>query len=112
MFRRPSLPSIAPRDLPANAYVLDVREPDEWDAGHAPDAHHIPMSELLGRLGEVPEDGSVVVVCRSGHRSAQVVSYLLGQGRGNAVNLDGGMVEWVASGLPIVTDDGRDPYIA
>jgi len=53
-----------------------------------------------------------VVLCRHGQRSAQVVNYLAGLGFAGVLNMDGGIVEWVAAGRPIVTDDGRDPYIA
>jgi len=106
------LPSIMPADVPPDAYVLDVREDDEWEAGHTPGAHHVPMMTIPARMDEVPDEGTVVVLCRHGHRSAQVVGYLAGRGRGNVVNLDGGIVEWVAAGRPIVADDGREPYIA
>lgn len=99
-------------DVADGAFILDVREPDEWAAGHASGAHHVPMMALPGHLAELPSDETIVVLCRHGHRSAQVVNYLLTQGYTNAVNLDGGIVEWVAAGRPIVTDDGRDPYIA
>ncbi len=98
--------------MPDGAYLLDVREPDEWEAGHAPGAHHVPMTTVPARIDEIPTEGPVIVVCRHGHRSAQVVNYLLANGRDNVVNLDGGIVDWVAAGRPIVTDDGRDPYIA
>lgn len=106
------LPSIAPVDVPADAYVLDVREDDEWEAGHTPGAHHVPMMTIPARMDEVPGEGTVVVLCRHGHRSAQVVGYLAGRGWDNVVNLDGGIIEWVAAGRPIVADDGREPYIA
>ena len=99
-------------DVTDDAYLLDVREPDEWEAGHAPGAHHVVMATVPSRIDEIPADGTVIVVCRHGHRSAQVVNYLLANGRENVVNLDGGIVDWVAAGRPIVTDDGRDPFIA
>ena len=107
-----SLPSINAADVPEGTYILDVREDEEWDAGHPPGAHHVPMMTIPGRLDDVPSDEQVVVLCRHGHRSAQVVGFLATRGRDNVVNLDGGIVEWVAAGRPIVTDDGRDPYIA
>jgi rhodanese-related sulfurtransferase len=111
VFNKPSLPSVGPAEVNDAAYLLDVREQDEWDAGHAPGAHHVPMSSLIARIDEVPAEGPVVVICRHGQRSAQVVNYLIAQGRDNVVNLDGGMVDWVSAGRPIVADDGRDPYI-
>jgi len=93
--------------LPADAYLLDVREPDEWSAGHAPDAVHLPMMEVPARLEEIPRDGDVVVVCRSGGRSGQVVAYLQHQGYDNVVNLDGGMLDWAAAGRPMISEDGQ-----
>ena len=90
-----------------DAYLLDVREPDEWDAGHAPGAHHVPMMEIPARMAEIPEDRDVVVVCRSGGRSGQVVSYLTGNGWDNVRNLDGGMQAWAAAGRELVSENGR-----
>jgi len=105
------MPTVSAADIAPDAYLLDVREQDEWDAGHAPDAHHVSMSTLISRIDEVPTDGQVVVICRHGQRSAQVVNYLVAQGRDNVANFDGGIVDWVSAGLPLVADDGRDPYI-
>lgn len=87
-------------------YVLDVREDDEWAAGHMPGAVHIPMSGLLARVAEVPKDRDVVVVCKVGARSAQVTAYLRQQGWSNVANLEGGVAAWVRAGKPFVTDDG------
>jgi rhodanese-related sulfurtransferase len=79
--------------------IVDVREPDEWQAGHADGAIHIPMSEIVARLDEVPEGAAVI--CRTGARSANVVAYLEQQGR-EAVNVAGGTVQWAAEGRPMV----------
>lgn len=98
---------MAAADVGDGAYLLDVREEDEWAAGHAPDAHHLPMMQIPARLSEVPQDGEVVVVCRVGARSAQVVAYLRGHGWDNVVNLDGGMRDWAAAGRRLVSEDGR-----
>ncbi len=89
------------------AYLLDVREPEEWAAGHAPGAHHLPMMEIPARMGEIPTDTEVVVVCRSGGRSGQVVSYLSGHGWDNVRNLDGGMQSWAAAGRQVVSENGQ-----
>jgi rhodanese-related sulfurtransferase len=89
------------------AYLLDVREPEEWAAGHAPGAHHLPMMEIPARMAEIPTDTDVVVVCRSGGRSGQVVSYLGGQGWDNVRNLDGGMQSWAAAGRHVVSENGQ-----
>ncbi len=78
----------------------------EWDAGHPPGAHHVPMMELPARLAEVPGDRDVVVVCRVGARSAQVVAYLIHNGRDNVRNLDGGLYAWAAAGRPLVDEGG------
>jgi rhodanese-related sulfurtransferase len=103
----PQIPSVTPVDVPTEAYLLDVREPDEWEAGHAPDAHHVPMMEIPARMAEVPTDVDVVVVCRSGGRSGQVVSYLLGNGWDNVRNLDGGMQSWSGAGRDMVSENGQ-----
>lgn len=110
------LPQVAAESVPADGLLLDVRENDEWAAGHAEDALHIPMSEFTGRFGELTERAAenerVYVVCRVGGRSAQVAQYLLQQGV-DAVNVDGGMLAWESAGRPLVTDgaDGQ-AYVA
>ncbi|MGH3716373.1 MAG: rhodanese-like domain-containing protein [Micromonosporaceae bacterium] len=105
------VPSVSVDQVPDGAYLLDVREPDEWDAGRAPGAHHVPMQEIPARLDEVPVDGEVVVVCRMGGRSAQVVNFLRSQGRDNVLNLDGGMRAWADSGRPLANDGPAGPEI-
>jgi rhodanese-related sulfurtransferase len=94
-------------EVAPEAYLLDVREPDEWAAGHAPGAHHLPMMEIPARMSEVPTDVEVVVVCRSGGRSGQVVSYLMGNGWDNVRNLDGGMRSWAAAGRDMTSENGQ-----
>jgi rhodanese-related sulfurtransferase len=102
------LPQVEAASVPTEALLLDVREDNEWAAGHAPDAFHIPMSEFVGRYGELTEragaDERVYVVCRVGGRSAQVTQYLRQQGL-DAVNVDGGMLAWEAAGRPLTCDD-------
>jgi rhodanese-related sulfurtransferase len=98
-------------DVAPDAYLLDVREPDEWTAGHAPGAHHVPMMEIPARMADVPTDSEVVVVCRSGGRSGQVVSYLMGNGWDNVRNLDGGMQSWAAAGRDVVSENGQPARI-
>ena len=58
------------------AFLLDVREPDEWEAGHIKGALHIPLGDLPARFGELPGEGEVLVICRSGGRSARAVAWL------------------------------------
>lgn len=91
---------ITPRDLADDAVVLDVREQDEWDAGHAPGAVHIPLGELPTRLGELPENEPLPVICRSGGRSSRAVQWLAAQGY-DVVNVDGGMRLWAESNKPV-----------
>ncbi|HEV2781486.1 MAG TPA: rhodanese-like domain-containing protein [Actinophytocola sp.] len=107
----PNVPAVTVAELPDGVTMLDVREDDEWTAGHAPNAVHIPMSELAGRLGELPTDGSVYVVCRSGGRSARVTAYLNANGW-DAANVDGGMRAWHAAGRPMVSElPGAEPEV-
>lgn len=99
------MPEVDVASVPADALLLDVREDDEWQAGHAQDALHVPMSEFVGRLDEVTsrtgEGQPVYVVCKAGGRSAQVAQYLLQQGV-EAVNVAGGMLAWEETGRPLV----------
>ena len=107
------LPQVDVASVPADALVLDVREDDEWAAGRAEGALHIPMSDFVGRYGELTERAGegerVYVVCRVGGRSAQVTQYLRQQGV-DAVNVDGGMLAWEAAGRPL-TGDADNAYV-
>jgi rhodanese-related sulfurtransferase len=87
------------------ALLLDVRNDNEWNAGHAPQATYITLRELPQRVAEVPKDRRIVAVCRVGSRSARATEFLVGQGL-DAVNLAGGMRAWAAEGLPVVTVSG------
>jgi rhodanese-related sulfurtransferase len=100
-----SVPSVTvgqlPPTLPDDLTVVDVREPVEWQHGHLDGSLHLPMSELPARLAELPADRRLLVVCKVGGRSARVVQYLVAQGV-DAINLEGGLVEWEAAGRPLV----------
>jgi rhodanese-related sulfurtransferase len=85
----------------ARPYVLDVRQPEEYAAGHIAGARLIPLGELQGRADELPRDREIVVVCASGSRSASATRLLASLGY-NAVNLNGGMGAWAAAGQKIV----------
>jgi rhodanese-related sulfurtransferase len=111
VFSRPPIPAVRARDVADGAYLIDVREDDEWLAGHAPDAVHLPMMELPNRLDEIPNEGDVLIVCRSGHRSAEVTGYLLGRGFGHVRNVADGMLGWAAAGRPMVSEDGDVPTV-
>jgi rhodanese-related sulfurtransferase len=100
-------PAEARELLARGAVLLDVREAWEWDAGRAPEARHVPLDQLPARIDELPRDRPVVVVCRSGNRSAHATSMLCGAGV-RALNLGGGMRAWSAAGLPVTTD-GHQP---
>lgn len=100
MFGSP-IPETSVAQLPDDAYILDVREPHEWEAGHAPEAVSVPMSQIVGRVGEVPRDRTVYVMCAVGGRSAQVVEWLNGQGF-DSVNVAGGIQAWAGLGRPVV----------
>ena len=101
--------SAVPSPLGADVAVLDVREDVEWAYGHIEGALHVPLMQLPGRLPELPE-GQLLVVCRVGARSAQAVAYLRAQGR-DAVNLEGGMVDWADAGRPMASETGGPPQV-
>jgi rhodanese-related sulfurtransferase len=81
--------------------ILDVREPDEYKAGHIPGIKPIPMGEVADRLAEIPKDKPVIVTCQSGNRSGQVAKYLREQGYTNIHNMQGGFGAWQAAGYPV-----------
>ena len=93
-----------------SGWLLDVREPDEWNRGHAPDAHLIPMGSVMDRIDEIPTDSRVVVVCHSGYRSWQVTTALVAAGY-DAVNVAGGMDAWQSAG-GVVVSGGPDSPLA
>ena len=86
--------------------IVDVRWPNEWEAGRIEGAVHIPQDELDDRLDELDRARPVVTVCRSGNRSAAAAEELRAQGF-EAENLDGGMQAWAESGFDVVAPDGR-----
>lgn len=98
-----------PHPLPAGLAVLDVREPVEWQHGHIEGAVHVPLGELTERLADLPT-GQTLVVCKVGGRSGHAVGYLAQQGY-DVVNLDGGMLDWAASGRPMVSETGLAPQV-
>jgi len=89
----------------SGAWLLDVRESDEWEAGHSAAAHFLPMSQLQARVEEVPSDVPVLVICRSGGRSAAVTNALRQAGY-DATNVAGGMQGWRAAGGDVLRSDG------
>ena len=94
-----------------DVFLLDVREDLEWEAGHVDRAVHIPMGQLNARIDEIPEDRTIVCVCRSGQRSG-AVSDALNRAGYTAHNLEGGMHAWDEAGLPYVASNGSPGRVA
>jgi rhodanese-related sulfurtransferase len=85
------------------ALILDVREPNEWAQFHIQGATLIPLGELPNRLNEIPKDREIIVVCRSGARSAQGRDILLNAGYTQVTSMAGGLTAWQSQGLPTVS---------
>lgn len=94
-----------PADLNGDVVLLDVREDDEWQRGHATGAQHIPMGDVPARISEIDPDAELFVVCHAGGRSQRVAQYLARNGY-EPRNVSGGMLAWSGAGRPVVTDDG------
>src|ERR1700722_8367877 len=108
MFRGNKVPEVSAIDADSGSTVnvlLDVREPDEWEAGHAARAQWIPLGDLEKARFQLPMNRRIVCVCRSGARSARATEALLTWGF-DATNMVGGMKAWTESGLPVVRSDG------
>lgn len=105
MFSRPKFHEIDPASLAAlaPARIVDVREPHEHagELGHLPDADLVPLATLPSAAAGWDRDETIVVVCRSGGRSARGCEVLAGLGFRRAVNLRGGMLAVAAAGLPV-----------
>ncbi|MGO9961871.1 MAG: rhodanese-like domain-containing protein [Acidimicrobiales bacterium] len=104
-------PDDAARLLAEGAALIDVREPEEWEIGRAPEAVHIPLGELGVRLNELPADRKLIMVCRSGIRSGTAAAALVERGL-PALNLAGGMQAWKAAAFPVVADGGVPGEVA
>lgn len=97
--------SAVPTDFDDSVVLLDVREDDEWQRGHAAGARHIPMGEIPARLAELDPAATLYVVCHLGGRSMRVARYLAQNGY-EPINVSGGMAAWAEAGRPVVTDGG------
>ena len=86
--------------LADGAPLIDVRQPDEYDEFHVPGARLIPLMDIPDRIGEVPSDSTVYVICGSGGRSARAVQFLNAHGL-DTVNVSGGSKAWRAAGRPV-----------
>lgn len=82
------------------AHVVDVREQDEFDAGHVPNAHHIPLNTVSDRVSEIPEGETVWLICQGGVRSMKAANYLEAQGY-NVVSVAGGTGSWIGAGKTV-----------
>lgn len=104
----PPLPSVSALDVseklksPKRPLVLDVRQPEEFRAGHIVGAKLVPLNELARRLNELPKDREIVCVCASGNRSRSATRALLRAGC-NAVNMNGGMGAWARAKFTVKT---------
>lgn len=86
----------------AGVFLLDVRQPDEYDEGHVPGAVLVPLAEVPDRVAEVPAGEPVLVICRSGARSLRAAEFLVGAGI-DATNVAGGTLAWIEAGQPVAT---------
>ncbi|MGQ9908539.1 MAG: rhodanese-like domain-containing protein [Candidatus Flexifilum sp.] len=87
-------------DSDKNVFILDVRQPNEFEGGHIQGAKLIPLNELPNSLDKLPKDKTILCVCRSGARSGAAARQLANAGF-NAINLSGGMIGWQMAKLPI-----------
>ncbi len=101
------IPSITVGDVDelADPVLLDVRELDEYEAGHAPGVISHPLATIPDVWASLPSHRTILCICRVGGRSAQATAFLREQGL-DAINLEGGMQAWAAFGLDVVRDDG------
>ncbi len=104
------IPTVAVSELEDDTRLLDVRERDEFAAGHAPGAQVSPLKDLATSLGNIKIDERIAVVCRSGGRSSQAVEFLRKEGY-DAVNVDGGMKAWAEAGKPMESSNDQDPEV-
>lgn len=102
----------AHHELARGAVLVDVREDFEWAAGHPPEARHIPLRQLPQRVHEIPAHRPVLVICRSGRRSAEAARALAQSLAAEIANVEGGVVSWRQAGLPLVTDHGAPGAVA
>lgn len=105
------LPEVPATEVPDDGWLLDVREDDEWVAGHVPGAIHIPLGQLGVRTSELPHDREIYVICRSGVRSARAAQALNLAGW-QALNVGGGMQDWAAAGRTMIAESGAAPFVA
>lgn len=112
LMKRPDTKSAVPLEISVaeavskqenGSFLLDVREPDEWEAAHVSGSTLIPLGELETRVAEVPRDREIVVVCRSGNRSKAGRDILAAAGYTRVTSMTGGLLAWKSEGHPTVT---------
>ncbi|HZR51210.1 MAG TPA: rhodanese-like domain-containing protein [Streptosporangiaceae bacterium] len=106
-----AVPEVLSADLPDGVFLVDVREDDEWTAGHAPDALHLRLGDLGTRAQELPRDKELYLICRGGARSAYAAQVLASQGW-QTINVADGMTGWAVAGRPMVSETGAEPFVA
>ena len=109
LFSHTDVPAVSPAEafamLEEGALLIDIREMDEWTAGHAPSASHVPMGSLGAAASDMSKTTPMVFICRSGRRSHQAVAALIEAGY-HVFNLEGGMQAWQQAGCVVVRNDG------
>ena len=91
--------------IAAGSLVIDVRETDEFAAGHVPTAISIPLSTVQDRVDEFRHQGTVYVICQVGGRSMRACQYLADFEIDNLVNIAGGTTGWIALGNDVVAGE-------
>ena len=86
--------------IAAGAHVVDVREADEFENGHVPNAHHIPLNTVPDRMAEIPQGETVWLICQGGVRSMKAANYLEAQGY-DVVSVAGGTGSWIGAGKTV-----------
>ena len=111
-----SLPLISPQALferqakkDQSLFVLDVRSPEEFAAGHVPGAVNVPYDQVASRLAEIPTDKDVVIYCRSGRHTGLAAEVLEANGYTKLEHLQGDMQAWLQDGRPIEGGDATGP---
>jgi glyoxylase-like metal-dependent hydrolase (beta-lactamase superfamily II)/rhodanese-related sulfurtransferase len=107
----PHVPEVSLDELvgrPADAVVLDVREPEEFAAGHVPGAINLPQADLATRLGELPRDSPLLTVCQGGYRSLRAAQFLLQAGFDRVFSVRGGTEAWRTAGHPVAAEVGAE----
>lgn len=92
--------------LAADAFVMDVREEWEFESGHVPNAHHIPLNSIPEQLTTLPREQQIWIICQSGGRSMTAANYLEAQGF-DVVSVAGGTGSWIASGKQVSLEASR-----